>query len=123
MERKTRQRDAIREVFEEHARPMGPVDVHEFAKSKVPGMGIATVYRNLKALIDEEYLTTIELPGIGGLLYERADKHHHHYFYCRECNRFFDIEACPGDLNKLLPTGFALENHEIMLSGLCDQCA
>ena len=40
MERRTRQRDAIRLVFEELDRPLGPVEVLEHGRSRVRGLGM-----------------------------------------------------------------------------------
>ncbi|MBN1518231.1 transcriptional repressor [Candidatus Sumerlaeota bacterium] len=122
MSKNTRQREAIREVFERTTRPLGPKDVLAAAQRALPGLGIATVYRNLKLLEEEGSLKAVHLPG-DVQLYERADQMHHHFFHCRRCNRYFDIQACPGDFDRLVPQGYKLEAHELMLSGLCDTCA
>mgnify|MGYP000380226949 CR=1 FL=1 len=63
MERRTRQRDAIRATFAEAARPLAVQEAHLLALKTVPGLGIATVYRNIKALLDEGFLAVVELPG------------------------------------------------------------
>jgi Fur family transcriptional regulator, ferric uptake regulator len=130
MERQTRQRAAIQRVFDETNRPLDPVEVLERAQAYVPQLGIATVYRALKSLTEEGHLTTVMLPGENPR-YERADLHHHHHFQCRKCQRVFDLTGCPGDVARLssrdfralTPTGFTLEDHEIILYGRCDACA
>ena len=53
MERNTRQRSAIRDSIARADRPLLPQEVLEAARQDVPGLGIATVYRNLKALVEE----------------------------------------------------------------------
>ena len=53
MERNTRQRSAIRDAIAQAQRPLLPQEVLEAARTEVPGLGIATVYRNLKALVEE----------------------------------------------------------------------
>jgi Fur family ferric uptake transcriptional regulator len=121
MERRTRQRDAIRRVFEEAGRPLGPVEVLEAGRAHVRGLGIATVYRTIAALVDAEWLTPVELPGEPPR-YEVAGQAHHHHFRCRECARVFEIHGCPGSLEQLTPAGFRLERHEVVLYGLCDTC-
>ncbi|MEW6280573.1 MAG: transcriptional repressor, partial [Candidatus Eremiobacterota bacterium] len=50
MERNTRQRDAIRRALADANRPLAPQEVLEEARRYSPGLGIATVYRNLKGL-------------------------------------------------------------------------
>lgn len=121
IQRNTRQRSAIREVIAEVDRPVGPGEILAAAKDRVPGIGIATVYRNVKALLEEGWLREVELPGEPSR-YELAGKAHHHHFRCRACDRVFDIHACPRDLSALTPKGFELDGHEIVLYGRCDTC-
>jgi len=89
----------------------------------VPGLGIATVYRNLRALAGDGWLREVELPGDGPSRFEVAGKDHHHHFHCRRCDRVYEVDACPGDLRALAPPGFRPETHEIILYGLCAACA
>lgn len=121
MERQTAQRKAIRRVFEESQHPLSVQDVLRLAQEYVPRLGIATVYRNLKALVEEEWLQLVELPGEASR-YERFGLSHHHHFSCQKCQRVFDIHECFGDIERLLPEGFVLEEHEIILYGKCSQC-
>lgn len=122
MERKTTQRSAIRESFSAAARPLSPQEVLDAAQAEVPSLGIATVYRNIKALIEEGWLQTVDLPGEAAR-YELADIGHHHHFHCRDCGKVFDIEGCPGKLQAMLPKGFQLDDHEIVLYGRCAECS
>jgi len=120
-ERNTRQRAVIREVLEEADAPLSPPEIYEAAKSRHKGLGMATVYRAVKSLVDEGWLTTVELPGESAR-YELAGKAHHHHFTCRKCRRVFEIHGCPGELSHLLPAGFKLETHDVVLGGLCVNC-
>jgi Fur family ferric uptake transcriptional regulator len=122
MERNTKQRDAIREVFERTARPLGPTEVLEEGRAHVAGLGIATVYRTINSLVESGWLVPVELPGEAPR-YERSGAAHHHHFRCRACDRVFEIQGCPGDLTELTPTGFVLEAHEVVLYGVCASCA
>ena len=49
-EKKTRQRDAIRAAFEAAGRPLSTEEVLDSAQQQVEGLGIATVYRNIRPL-------------------------------------------------------------------------
>jgi len=122
MERNTRQRDAIRQVFEDTPRPLGPTEVLEYGRSHVSKLGIATVYRTINSLVESGWLVPVELPGEPPR-YERSGSAHHHHFRCRLCSRVFEIHGCPGDLQHLAPDGFRLESHEVVLYGLCNKCA
>jgi len=48
MVRNTQQGNAIRQMLKKAGRPLSAQEVHSMAQKKVPGLGIATVYRNLK---------------------------------------------------------------------------
>lgn len=122
MERNTRQRMAIREAIAQAARPLLPLEVLQAAQQGAPGLSIATVYRNLRALVDEGELHAVVLPGENPR-YELAGGGHHHHFQCRQCERVFEVEACPGNLASLAPAGFTVEDHELTLYGRCSDCA
>ncbi|MDP3083433.1 MAG: transcriptional repressor [Rubrivivax sp.] len=121
MERNTRQRSAIRDAISLAARPLLPQEVLEAARHDVPGLGIATVYRNLKVLVEEGELQQVNLPGENPR-FELVGQQHHHHFQCRHCQRVFDVHACPGDLSRLAPQGFTVEDHDLTLYGRCVDC-
>ena len=121
MERNTRQREAIRQVFAEKDRPLGPQEVLEAAQAYIPGLGIATVYRTLKALTEEDWLTPVELPG-EPQRYEISGKGHHHHFRCSACDCVFEIDGCLTNFKKLVPRGFHIDRHEVVLYGTCKTC-
>lgn len=122
MERKTVQRQAIFEVLKRSARPLGVHDILKAAQKDCAGLGIATVYRNLKAMLEEDLICAVEMPG-SAVFYELSGSKHHHHFSCVKCKRLFDISGCKFNFEKILPDGFQLNGHEILLSGLCDRCA
>ena len=122
MERKTRQRSAVRDALLEAHRPLTPSEVLEIAQRRVSGIGIATVYRVLKALLEEGGVVPVEIPG-SAPRYEMAHLGHHHHFQCRLCSRVFEIRGCPGNLQRLAPPGFLLEGHDVTLYGRCVTCA
>lgn len=121
MERNTKQRSAIREAITAAHGPVSAREVHDLAQRRVRGMGMATVYRTLKALVTDREIVQVEMPGEPPR-YEIAGKAHHHHFYCRSCGRMFEVEQCPGDLSYLAPEGFKLENHDLLLLGQCVDC-
>jgi Fur family ferric uptake transcriptional regulator len=121
MHRQTRQREAIRAALATAGRPLGPAEVLAAARTELPGLGIATVYRTLKALVAEGWLRPVELPGAAAR-YEVAGKRHHHHFHCRACDGVYEVEACPAGIRGLLPGGFRHEEHEIILYGVCASC-
>ena len=121
MERATRQNTAIREAIEAAGRPLSPTEVLDEARRHVAALGLATVYRNLKALVDAGAIQVVTLPGEVAR-YEVAQRGHHHHFRCDVCQRVFDVHQCPGDLAGLAPPGFSVARHEITLYGQCSDC-
>ena len=121
MKRQTLQRRAIRESLEVAGRPLSAQEVLESAQDQVSNLGIATVYRNLKALVDEGFLCLVDLPGEPSR-YELAAQGHHHHFQCRGCERVFDVRGCFKALEQNLPAGFVAEDHEVVIYGRCADC-
>jgi Fur family ferric uptake transcriptional regulator len=122
MERSTRQNTAIRQAIEAAGRPLSPTEVLGEARRHVAALGLATVYRNLKSLVDEGAVQVVTLPGEVPR-YEIAHPGHHHHFRCDVCQKVFDVHQCPGDLAGLAPPGFTVDRHEITLYGKCSECA
>ncbi|MFP4597022.1 MAG: Fur family transcriptional regulator [Persicimonas sp.] len=120
MERRTEQRDAMRRVFDEAKRPLTAQEVLDLAQEHVPGLGIATVYRNLKAFVDEGVLIPVDLPGEPSR-YESVDLEHHHHFQCDECGLVFDIPGCPN-IKSIVPADYSVTRHEILMYGVCPTC-
>lgn len=121
MERNTNQRRAIRTVIELADRPLSPQEILDEAKPSVPSLGIATVYRTVKALVDEGWLATVDLPGEPSR-YEQSGKDHHHHFRCTRCGRVFEIHGCQNNLTVRAPEGFLTTGHEVFLFGFCRDC-
>ncbi len=122
-QRQTRQRAAIREVLERSRRPLSVDEILAGARSRVASINLATVYRNLRRLLDEETVRPVELAGQPAR-YEIAfsTKSHHHHFHCEQCDRMFDVTGCPPGLSELVPPDFQMTGHDIILYGTCKDC-
>lgn len=119
--RKTRQKEAIRVAFLQANRPLSPEEILALAQADVAGLSIATVYRNVLTLVEEKWLTPVELPG-ETRRYEVAGKEHHHHFRCNACGRVFELEGCNVDVRPKLPRGFRASGHDLFIYGSCAEC-
>lgn len=120
--RKTKQREALQEVLARSGRPLSVAELLNAASKKVGGLGVATVYRTVAALLEAGSIEPVEIPG-EPVRYELADKGHHHHFQCQKCEKVFDIAGCLENLRKLVPPKFRVSDHAVTLYGLCGTCA
>ena len=119
--RNTQQRREIRELFEQNDRPLAADEALQLAQERIPGLGMATVYRTIKGLIDEGWLIAVEVPGQPPR-YEVRGKAHHHHFHCLKCQRLFELEGCLEHLEKLIPSTFRVVDHVVLIYGYCAGC-
>jgi len=123
-QRRTPQREAVYDAIREAAGPLTIPEIHERAQARMPGIGIATVYRTVNLLQTKERIQEVILPT-GETRYEMAGLGHHHHFHCRVCDEVFDLEHCPVDIpdRSDFSGGFQVESHEVTLYGVCPDCA
>jgi Fur family ferric uptake transcriptional regulator len=121
MERNTKQKRAVRKVLSEADRPLSVEEVFAVAHSEQPTLGVATVYRAIKRLLDEGVLAPVDLPGDSSR-YEMAGKGHHHHFHCSGCDRVYETKPCLEDIRRLISPKFKITGHDIILRGLCPDC-
>ena len=115
--RHTRQRQAIRTVFDNIERPLGPKEVLIEASREVPNLGIATVYRNIKTMVDQGELVTVELPGQPSR-YSLPRHRKEYLFLCEKSDRafFIDRESVRFDVTTLADN-FTVSGHAVILYG------
>jgi Fur family ferric uptake transcriptional regulator len=119
--KRSQQQEAIRQAIWALARPATPPEILTMAAKQVPGLGLATVYRGLGRLIESGEVGKVEIPGRPPH-YERANQGHHHFFVCEDCQKMFDLHGCSGGFQKMIPPGFQMKSHEIVIYGTCKQC-
>ena len=122
MKRKTSQRAALENVFKREDRPLGVEEILKLGRELVGSLNQATVYRNLKHMVETGHLRQISHPVLG-TLYEKSGKGHHHHFHCRVCDRVFELPGCALNNETAALKEFITEDHEIFLFGVCPSCA
>jgi Fur family transcriptional regulator, ferric uptake regulator len=102
-------------------RPLSPEETLNFAQEQVEGISIATIYRNISSLVEEQWLTPVSIPGESAR-YEIAGKGHHHHFRCNQCGKVFEMPGCSLNSKPKLPRGFRAISHEFFIYGICSEC-
>ena len=121
MKRNTAQRKAIETVFEKYDRPLGIGEILNYGSKLIDSLNQATIYRNLKLLVENGWLTRFNHPSMG-TLYERTGKDHHHHFHCRTCKRTLELPGCALKKGEIVPDGYVVEDHEVLFFGICPSC-
>jgi Fur family ferric uptake transcriptional regulator len=123
-QRQTAQRQAILKVIREARGPLTVEHIHKRARRTTGNLGIATVYRTVKLLLEGRQIKPITLPD-GETRYEPADLGHHCYFYCRTCKEVYDLPICAVAIpnGSTLPGDYNVEGHDLTLHGTCPACS
>lgn len=96
--------------------------VHAAVRRRLPRVSLATVYRNLRLLARQGFLTEIQA---GPSIRFDARVHRHHHFTCSRCGRIFDLEEPVNarlDARVAARTGFRVSHHRIEFYGVCGRC-
>ncbi|MCJ8328797.1 MAG: transcriptional repressor [Lentisphaeria bacterium] len=121
--RKTSQREAIYNVIRAAEGPLSVNQILDRGTAKVPKLGVATVYRCVKLLVEAGDIKPVTLPD-DTTRYESSHLEHHHHFRCTKCETVFDLPGClmPIPNGSSLPNGFQVNGHEVTLIGICCEC-
>jgi Fur family ferric uptake transcriptional regulator len=106
---------------------MSAHELHDRLRRARRPVGIASVYRALETLADLRLVKRIDA-GDGIARYEPSlpDGDHHHHLVCRDC---WKVEAFSDDrLERAIDKvagglGYSVDEHEVVLTGACADCA
>ncbi len=113
----TRQRTAVQKALQDAGRPLTPAEIWQAARIESPGLGIATVYRSLRILMEMNAVEIVEIPGAPP--HYESKKVHHHHFLCEVCHKVYVVDSCLPGMDRLTPQGFTLNRHTLTLYGVC----
>jgi Fur family ferric uptake transcriptional regulator len=122
--RPTRQRTAIEADVDRSDEFRSAQEVHASLVAGGDKIGLATVYRTLQAMVDEEALDSLRTDD-GEIVYRRCSTGHHHHLVCRDCGRTVEVEgpAVERWADKVSAEhGFTDVSHTLELFGRCADC-
>jgi len=118
------QRIKVLEVFLIINKHISVDELYKMIKSKYPNIGMATVYRTMKLLVECGLSGETRLND--GVRYGPLFRNDHHdHLICVRCGRFDEIINIEiENLQKRIAKekGYILENHELILYGICSEC-
>jgi Fur family ferric uptake transcriptional regulator/Fur family peroxide stress response transcriptional regulator len=120
--RHTRQKQIIQNIIEGDGKHMTAEEVMAVLNETEPGIGMATVYRNLNVLCEEGIIQKISEKGVS--FYDGNPAPHDH-LYCRRCGKVFDIDApydSEADGKTAAVTGARIIRHSTAFEGICQYC-
>jgi Fe2+ or Zn2+ uptake regulation protein len=122
--RVTSQRLLIHRTLRELDRHVTAEEVLAAVSPRLPNVSLPTVYSTLD-LFDELGIVHRTAVGEGAALYDPRTEAHHH-LVCRSCGRVEDLDA-KVDLTPASRAarrhGFTSDHAELVLTGLCSDCA
>ena len=105
-----------------HGHP-SPEEVYARVKPRVPGISLATVYKNIHLLIEAGAFREVSLHH-GSMRVETNPEPHHH-LVCRKCRSITDVDAAHLGFaaeQGQLPGGFLAERYAVDVLGVCARC-
>ncbi|MFQ5559297.1 MAG: Fur family transcriptional regulator [Nitrospinota bacterium] len=118
-------RELILEVFLKEEGHISAEELYEKVKEKDPSIGISTVYRTMKILL-EAGLAQQRRFSQGEARYEHEFSHRHHdHLICTRCQKIIEfeeknIEALQERIAQRI--GFTITSHRLDLFGVCADC-
>ena len=124
MARTTRQREAVRAVFQDLDGFHSVQEVHARLRAGGDAVGLSTVYRAVQSLADVGELDSIRTDS-GEALYRRCSPQHHHHLVYRNCGLTVAVEGPAVELwadRVAGEHGFADVSHTLEIFGTCSTC-
>jgi Fur family peroxide stress response transcriptional regulator len=121
--RSSKQREAIAAYLETAAHHPTAEQVLRAVRKRIPALGLATVYRNLEALVRDGHASRTMHPE--GARYDtRVDPHHH--FTCSVCGIVENVDPGPQETKWIQAfqrsTGAAVHRVVADIRGVCADC-
>lgn len=93
-------------------------ELHNELKKEYPRIGIATVYRNLKYLLNEKRIIKIEAPNFKDRFDATISNHNH--ARCIICSKLEDINI---DFNFKIKEDIKLVKIDVSIKHICSECS
>ena len=121
--RKSKQKEAIIKVLRRTSSHPTAEWIYEQARKEMPGIGLATVYRNLRSLKEAGEISEMHIFSDAARFDGNTNMHYH--FCCDRCGKILDLdEPIDATIETKIArrTGLKVTGHHLELAGLCLDC-
>jgi len=96
--------------------------LYEEVKNKFSSISLATIYKNINAMIENLLLEEVKLPNEKSVYEIIKDKHSH--LLCTKCNNIVDVDIALNTISKEISEklNFTVQQSDLVLSGICKDC-
>jgi len=122
-ERNTKQREIILEEICKVCTHPTAKQIYSLATKRIPGIGIATIYRNLEYLEKNNLIIKIKSKHNEARYDGNVSGHYH--LICNKCGKIIDIfdhKNLTINSKKIQESGFKINTDFIELHGKCKNC-
>lgn len=110
-------------IINSHDHPSAEM-IYQALLPAFPNMSLATVYNNLKVLIDEGFVSELKVRNDTTTYYDFMG-HQHLNVICEKCGRIADMDLDLPDVQQEAAeqTGYQITKSQMVVYGICPQCA
>ena len=97
-------------------------DLYKKLLSKFPSISLATIYKNINAMIEKVFLSEVKLPNTKSVF--ELVKNEHAHLVCSSCGKIEDVTLNVQSVLDEVATisKFEIDSTNLVLSGLCPNC-
>lgn len=90
----------------------------------IPGMSLATVYNNLRVLVDEGFVSELKVTNDNTTYFDFLG-HEHLNVVCEDCGKiadFMDVDLSIFKKEAEEKTGYKVTKEQFLIYGICPEC-
>ena len=109
-------------IIQSHDHPSADM-IYQALLPAFPNMSLATVYNNLKVLIDEGFVSELKVRNETTTYYDFMG-HQHLNVICEKCGRIADMDLDLPDVQQEAAdqTGYQITKSQMVVYGICPDC-
>lgn len=117
----SRQRDALIKILQSTDTHPTAEWVYEELRKEIPNVSLATVYRNLRLMIELGLVRELYTDNSSRF---DANMSNHYHFVCKKCHKLIDIfpDEENTEIKKIKDMGFEIDRYDLSIYGLCSDC-